>query len=252
MARATRRRRSPLGPFYGWVYKLDDIKPYEVVQDGFRITVKLKGEFSLQPREGTPLLKLSNKDGQVDLQRRTETVVGELLTDYQLTYDAASKRVKFACKLTQVGHGGAPDIGAIVPTPPDVFAEFISWKTPISGRFMGQSFLVNKFSVEIGIAVDGEQRRPPSAPLTLAQPRSDVASSIDWGQVGARVLLVGILGVGLFFFCGPEMAVAALVVAALGVGIWGEAEAKGRSGPITGVEGGIPTFSITVYAPRVR
>ena len=235
-----------LPPYYGWIYKLDDLTPYVVSQNGFRITVKLKGEVAIQPKEGTPLVKLSNRDAQLDLQREADTVMGQLLSDYQLTYDAPSKAVKFACKLTQVGQGGAPSIGFAIPMPPDIVQEFITYK-PIKGTFAGHGFLAATFTVEITLGPDQQ----PASQVSRFQPQEEMPPAIDWHAVALALFGTVVIAAGIIFFAGPGLAAAALVVGA-GLGasaLWNATEAKGLSGPFIGhgSGGSGPSAVIDVY-----
>lgn len=187
-----------------------------------------------------------------------ETVFGTLMTDYRLTFDRSSGRVKFDCRMTQVGQAGAPNIGFSVPMPPDILSEFMTYK-PFKGMIGQHSFLVTGFTVEITVSKD---QNPPSSPQPqraaasedVAEP-TGILSRIDWGAVGFGLVVLGTVAAAVFFFPGTAMAVAVIVVAGgLGALLWDSAEAKDRSGPIIGGGHGgvtqIPQIVVTARRPR--
>ena len=247
---------APLAPFYGWIFKLDDIGLYETVMNGLKLTVKFKGDLTIQPRDGTPLVKLSNRDGELDLQREAQTVAGKLLTDYQFAFDGATGRLKFTCKMTQAGNAGAPDMGFGVPTPPDILQEFLKYK-PFKGTLDGHHFLVSSFTVELTLSRD--QSLPPSQPAPAEAPeerRRRMLSAINWNAV-VLTALIGVLALGCFFFGGWALAAAAVFIGlGLGLRMWGHAEARERSEALTGARGPVATPDvivlpeITVYGTR--
>lgn len=137
------QRRNPAAylhfkPFWAFEYDLDNLKTIEFHVGALQAEVKWSGNILMQPVHDEALVTLSNHGAVVSQEFKADTVLGELSTGIEMTYQPTTKKLTFACNLTRAGHGVVP---LIAFEGDDEGPKFLLKWQPFSGDFQGYSFI---------------------------------------------------------------------------------------------------------------
>ncbi|SIR29280.1 MULTISPECIES: LysM peptidoglycan-binding domain-containing protein [Acidiphilium] len=171
------QRRNPAAylhfkPFWAFEYDLDNLKTIEFHVGALQAEVKWSGTILMQPVHDEALVTLSNHGAVISQEFKADTVLGELSTGIDMTYQPTTKKLTFSCNLTRAGHGVVPSIAF---EGDDEGPKFLLKWQPFSGNFQGYSFIATcqaEVTIKAGSGggKTGESGSTSSGPSTGTNP----------------------------------------------------------------------------------
>ena len=159
-------------------YNLDLLPEQKIEGPNFEATVKYQGSIVIWLDKQIPLVTFTNRGAEAAAKQETDTVLGKLVSQAKISYDATNKRVSFENLLTTQGHGMPPSVVAVgiaadSSNPiPAIRAKFTAPK--LEGKLGQHLFIAENITIIIDLRPraddDDISRRPNPIPAPVPQP----------------------------------------------------------------------------------
>ena len=181
-------------------YNLDDLPPQIIVSPLYMATISLKGSITIQSTRAIDFVTLNQKGFELAIKKETDVILGKLVSETQLGFNASTNEITFECGITahsKVAYVPSTKLSAGVSSTtglPVLKGSIIAHN--IKGKINKHVYSTSDLMVEIEITQNPAASSPETVPAAKPMPVEESRSGWDYLLGGALIVGAGLLVAG--------------------------------------------------------